>query len=85
MMGPFTSDLDSENNPRSYPSPFQVVATVGNCNDKNYISFYYCVIFFQMKELEWVQNCRRDRAAVVTRDSYIDRFVSVQDKWNTLN
>ena len=39
-MGPFTSDLDSENNPRPYPSPFQVVATVGNCNDnKNYISF----------------------------------------------
>ena len=29
----FTSDLDSENNPRPYPSPFQVVATVGNCND----------------------------------------------------
>ena len=45
MMGPFTSDLDSENNPRPYPSPFQVVATVGNCNDNNYISFYYCVIF----------------------------------------
>ena len=41
--------------------------------------------FFQMKELEWVQNCRRDRGAVVTRDSYIDPFVSVQNKWNTLN
>ena len=83
MMGLFTSDLDSENNARPYPSPFQVVATVGNCND-NILVLLLCN-FFQMKELEWVQNCRRDRAAVVTRDSYIDPFVSVQDKWNTLN
>ena len=37
-----------------------------------------------MNELELVQNCRRDGAAVVTRDSYIDPFVSVQNKWNTL-
>ena len=37
-----------------------------------------------MKELEWVQNCRRDGAAVVTRGSHIDPFVSVQNKWNTL-
>ena len=48
-------------------------------------SFLLLCNFFQMKELEWVQNCRRDRAAVVTRDSYIDPFVSVQNKWNTVN
>ena len=30
MMGLFTSDLDSENNPRPYPSPFQAVDTEGN-------------------------------------------------------
>ena len=85
MMGLFTSDLDSENNPRPYPSQFQVVATVGNCND-NILVLLLCN-FFQMKELECVQTCRRDRAAVVTRDSYTDPFVSVQNKsqWNTLN
>ncbi len=87
MMGLFTSDLDSENNPRPYPSPSQVVATVGNCND-NILVLLLCN-FFQMKELEWVQNCRRDGAAVMTRGactrgSYITPFVSVQNKWNTL-
>ena len=33
MIGLFTSDLDSGNNPRPYPSPFQAVATEGNYND----------------------------------------------------
>ena len=44
MMGLFTSDLDSENNPRPYPSPFQVVATVGNCND-NILVLLLCNFF----------------------------------------
>ena len=44
MMGPFTSDLDSENNLRPYPSPFQVVATVGICNDNIFV--FITVQFF---------------------------------------
>ena len=44
MMGLFTSDLDSENNPRPYPCPFQVVATVGNCND-NILVLLLCNFF----------------------------------------
>ena len=53
MMGLFTSDLDSENNPRPYPSPSQVVATVGNCND-NILVLLLCN-FFRLRNLN---GCR---------------------------